>query len=67
MTITAQFSFRYTPPEKMVAAIHALTGVVDGFYLAYPDESPIPAKYCTASNLHAVLEAIRPIQTLGKL
>lgn len=55
--VSSQLSFRYTPPDTMVSAIQGLSGVADGFYLAYPDNSSIPCDYCSAANLQAVLQA----------
>ena len=54
--ISAQFSFRYTPPDRMIEAMHRLNGVVDGFYLAYPEQSA--CKYCSPENLQKVLSAL---------
>ncbi len=57
--ITAQLSFRYTPPGRMVQAIAKLRGVVDGFYLAYPESVGPRCTYCTAQNLAEVLKNVR--------
>lgn len=57
----AQFSFRFTPPERMIEKIRELAGVVDGFYLAYPATAlGIKCDYCSAENLERVLSAFRP-------
>ena len=58
--VSSQLSFRYTPPDTMVSAIQDLSGVTDGFYFAYPDNSSIPCNYCSAANLQSVLQAFRP-------
>jgi len=57
--IVAQLSFRLTPPETMIAAINQLTEIVDGFYIAYPNNVGSPCSYCSAGNLDQVLTAIR--------
>lgn len=58
--ISAQLSFRYTPPDRMIAVINQLRRVVDGFYLAYPLKvGGIPCQYCSADNLGQVLSAIK--------
>ncbi|MDE2571452.1 MAG: hypothetical protein KGM44_02885 [bacterium] len=57
--VSAQLSFRYTPPDRMVAAIRRLRGVVDGFYIAYPSNVGPRCAYCSPHNLEEVLEAIR--------
>jgi hypothetical protein len=57
--ITAQLSFRDTPPERMILAIHRLRGIVDGFYVAYPSNVGPPCRYCSPGNLDQVLRAIR--------
>jgi len=54
----AQFSFRYTPPERMIEMIRALSGAVDGFYLAYPATIlGTRCEYCSPQNLERVLVA----------
>lgn len=56
----AQFSFRYTPPQRMIEMIRALSGVVDGFYLAYPATIlGTRCEYCSPENLEKVLAARR--------
>jgi hypothetical protein len=57
--IVAQFSFRHTPPERMIAAMRALRGVVAGFYIAYPSNVGPRCNYCSPANLDAVLAAVR--------
>ena len=57
--IVAQFSFRHTPPERMIAAMRALRGVVAGYYIAYPSNVGPRCNYCSPSNLDAVLAAVR--------
>ena len=58
--VSAQLSFRYTPPDRMIAVINQLRGVVDGFYLAYPSNvGGVPCEYCSADNLGQVLSAIK--------
>lgn len=57
--IVAQVSFRFTPPERMIAAIRRLQGIVDGFYIAYPSNVGPPCAYCSPRNLEEVLSAIR--------
>jgi hypothetical protein len=59
LEIVAQVSFRYTPPERMIAAIQRLRETVDGFYIAYPSRLGQICAYCSATNLEQVLEAIR--------
>jgi hypothetical protein len=54
--VVAQFSFRYSPPEQMIEVIHALEGVADGYYLAYPDKN---CDYCSPENLEKVLAGVR--------
>lgn len=62
--IVAQFSFRYTSPSAMIAAMQSIVSSsahgVDGFYLAYPVGSTFPCHYCTSANLQQVLEYWRP-------
>jgi hypothetical protein len=58
--IAAQFSFRYTPPQRMIEAMHRLRGVVDGFYIAYPAERG-SCSYCSPQNLSEVLAALREL------
>lgn len=55
--ITAQIGLRDTPPDRAVAIIQALSGVVDGFYIAYPATMQITCKYCTPEDLDTVLSA----------
>lgn len=57
--ISAQLSFRHTPPGRMIEAIGRLRGVVDGFYLAYPQNVGPSCAYCKPQNLATVLAAIR--------
>jgi len=57
--IAAQLSLRDTPPERMMEAIGRLRGTVDGFYIAYPTNGPLPCRYCSPSNLAMVLQKIR--------
>jgi hypothetical protein len=58
--VVAQFSFRYTPPERMIEAIRALGDTVDGFYLAYPATAlGTKCAYCSPENLAKVLSAVR--------
>jgi hypothetical protein len=59
IAVYAQLSFRSTPPPTIVQAIEAMTGVVDGFLLAYPLNPNMEHKYSTAQNLEAVLAAFR--------
>jgi hypothetical protein len=56
--IVAQLSFRLTAPDKMIAAIKQLSGIVDGFYIAYPNNVGPPCSYCSAAHLDQVLQAI---------
>lgn len=57
--VSAQFSFRYTPPDRMIAVMKQLRGVVDGFYIAYPvGVGNITCQYCSPTNLEQVLSAI---------
>jgi hypothetical protein len=56
--IVAQLSFRLTSPDKMIAAIKQLSGIVDGFYIAYPRNVGPACSYCSSANLDQVLEAI---------
>jgi hypothetical protein len=56
--VVAQMSFRATPPERMVKAIAALHGTVDGFYLAYPRNIGPVCQYCSPDNLELVLRAV---------
>ena len=57
--VTAQLSFRDTPPARMTAAIRRLRNVVDGFYLAYPVTAGTPCRYCNETNLDEVLRCIK--------
>lgn len=59
LVVTAQLSFRHTPPDRMVEAIRRLRAVVDGFYLAYPANIGPVCRYCSPANLGVVLRAIR--------
>jgi hypothetical protein len=56
--ISAQFSFRYTPPSRMIEVIQRLRGTVNGFYIAYPSAVG-RCDYCTPQNLAQVLAALR--------
>jgi hypothetical protein len=55
--VIAELGFRGVSPERMIQAVAALTGVVDGFYIAYPATSGSPCTYCSPGNLDAVLAA----------
>ena len=55
--VTAQLSFRATPPNRMLAAIRALRSVVDGFYIAYPPGAPVACTWCSPAALATVLSA----------
>lgn len=57
--IVAQLSFRYTPPERMAAAIRQLLGIVEGFYIAYPSNVGQQCIYCSSENLEQVLRVVR--------
>lgn len=57
IVVSAQLSFRYTSPDTMVSAIQALNGIVDGYYLAYPET--LSCTYCSSDNLQSVLQAFR--------
>jgi hypothetical protein len=58
--VSAQLSFRDTPPDRMISIIGRLRGAVDGFYLAYPrNVGGVPCQYCTPENLRAVLAAMK--------
>ncbi|HLY56691.1 MAG TPA: hypothetical protein VKS60_14095 [Stellaceae bacterium] len=59
LLVTAQLSFRDTPPDRMVRAIRRLRGIVDGFYVAYPSNVGPVCRYCSPENLGTVLNAIR--------
>ena len=60
IVVVSQLSFRYTPPEKMVEAMHQSSPAVDGFYLVYPSGQANPCHYCSAKNVAAVLQGSRP-------
>ena len=57
--ISAQVSFRSTPPDRMLAAVARLRGVVDGFYIAYPSNVGTACTYCSPQNLERVLAGLR--------
>ena len=57
--IVAQLSFRLTAPNRMIAAIKQLSGIADGFYIAYPSNVGPACSYCSPANLDKVREAIR--------
>ena len=57
--IVTQFSFRHTPPERMITAMRALRSVVAGFYIAYPSNVGPHCAYCSPANLDTVLAAVR--------
>jgi hypothetical protein len=57
--VSAQISLRYTPPDRAIAVINRLKGVVDGFYIAYPVGQNLNCQYCTPQNLAQVLAAIK--------
>jgi hypothetical protein len=59
LAIVAQMSFRQTPADRMVNAVDALRGVVDGFYVAYPRNIGPTCQYCSPDNLGVVLRSIR--------
>ena len=56
--IVAQLSFRLTSPDRMIAAMKQLSGIVDGFYVAYPRNVGPACSYCSPANLDQVLQAI---------
>ena len=56
--IVAQLSFRLTTPDKMIDAIKQLSGIVGGFYIAYPNNVGPPCSHCSPANLDQVLQAI---------
>jgi hypothetical protein len=56
--IVAQLSFRLASPNEMIAAIEQLSGIVDGFYVAYPRNVGPTCSYCSPVNLDQVLGAI---------
>lgn len=56
--IVAQLSFRLTSPDRMIAAMKQLSGIVDGFYIAYPRNVGPACSYCSPANLDQVLQAI---------
>lgn len=56
--IVAQLSFRLTPPDRMIPAIRQLSGIADGFYIAYPRNVGTACSYCSPANLDQVLQAI---------
>jgi hypothetical protein len=58
IVIAAHLSFRNTPPATMAQAFQELSGIVDGFLLAYPIYSP--QKYASPSNLEIFLSTVRP-------
>jgi hypothetical protein len=55
--VSAQLSFRYTSPDTMISAIQALHGVVDGYYLAYPET--LSCTYFSSQNLQSLLQTFR--------
>jgi hypothetical protein len=59
IAVFAQISFRFTPPSTMIQAIQQMSGLVDGFLLAYPLNPANEHKYCTAQNLESGLSAFR--------
>jgi hypothetical protein len=59
IAIFAQISFRFTPPSTMIQAIQQMSGLVDGFLLAYPLNPANEHKYRTAQNLQSVLSSFR--------
>lgn len=58
--VTTQLSLRAMSPQRILQAIKALTGIVDGFYVAYPASEGSPCRFCTPANLETVLAAIHP-------
>ena len=58
IVIVGHLSFRNAPAANMVQAASALTGIVDGFLLAYPIYGP--HRFCDPADLQAFLAAIRP-------
>lgn len=56
--VVSQLSFRYTPPEKIVAAMSKLAQAIDGFYLIYPASQKTPCRYCSAQSVTTVLQAV---------
>jgi hypothetical protein len=59
ITVVSQISLRYTPPEKLIAAMNRLNRVADGFYLVYPSHTANPCRYCTPANVDTVLRSVR--------
>jgi hypothetical protein len=58
--IVAQVSLRATPPERMSAAIAAVSAVVDGIYVAFPSRAAgTRCTYCTPQDLRVLLELLR--------
>ncbi len=60
IVITAHLSFGSVKPDVTVAALRDLSGIVDGFLIAYPVSPEHKHLYCTASNLEMVFSALRP-------
>jgi hypothetical protein len=58
--VVTQISFRYTPPDKLIAAMRRIAPQVDGIYLIYPAHSTRPCNYCSPANLANVLQARIP-------
>jgi hypothetical protein len=59
ISVLAQVSFRYSPPQRMHTALAGVADEIDGFYFSYPTTSPTPCRYCSVSNLTAFLEPLR--------
>jgi hypothetical protein len=59
IAVFAQISFRFTPPSTMIQAMRQMSGLVDGFLLAYSLNPANERKYSAAQNLESVLSAFR--------
>jgi hypothetical protein len=55
--VVTQISFRYTPTDKLIAAMRRVAPEVDGIYILYPDNSTEPCQFCSPANLEALLKA----------
>ena len=60
ISVVAQVSLRQTPPERMRTAIAAVSGAVDGVYVAYPSRNTgSDCIYCTREDLRELLGYLR--------
>jgi hypothetical protein len=61
LRVVTQISLRYTPTDKLQAALRKLGRAVDGYYLIYPAHSTKPCNFCSPQNAATVLRAVHSL------